>query len=333
VVSEAAGYFDEPFADSSAVAVGAVSRLAREHVKVVLSGDGGDEVFGGYYTYQADKLAAWYRKMPHAIGGRFLPWLVNKLPVSSGKQSLDFKLRRFTAGGSLPPLPAHFAWKAYFTEEMKSQLYASTFQRSSSGLVQAIRPSVTVMQHYFDRYATTDQINRLLYVDTKVQLPDDMLTKVDRMSMSHSLEVRVPLLDLRLVEFMSRLPSRLKVRGLTLKYLLKRVAARLLPNTILRRRKEGFHVPIGHWLRTDLREMLRDYLSPARLMAQGLFHPPAVERMIEAHQRGIGDYSRNLWNLFMLSLWHERFVDTACPAPSTGGQVSREHRESIVCSL
>jgi asparagine synthase (glutamine-hydrolysing) len=300
-----------------------------------LSGDGGDEVFGGYYTYQADRLAAWYRRMPYAIGGRFVPWLVNKLPISSRKQSLDFKLRRFAAGGSLAPLPAHFAWKAYFSEEMKSQLYAHTASTATiNGTRTALRPSVTVLQEHFDRYATGDPMNRLIYVDTKVQLPDDMLTKVDRMSMAQSLEVRVPLLDRRLVEFMARLPSDLKVRGMTLKYLFKRIAARLLPSQILLRKKAGFHVPIGDWLKHELRDMLHDYLSPATVTAQGFFHPPEVSRMIEAHERGIADYSRNLWNLLMLSRWHERYAGSATPVTTSGSTLnSLEHSAQPSCSL
>lgn len=299
-----AEYFDEPFADSSAVAVYAISQAAARHVKVVLSGDGGDEVFGGYYTYQADRLAALYRRLPKAIGAGLLPRLVDMIPASDSKVSLDFKLKRFTQGGSLPPLPAHFAWKAFFGEEMKQRLYASG---NPSGNGHRPRASVDLMQSYFDGYPGDDMLNRLLYVDMKVQLADDMLAKVDRMSMAHSLEVRVPLLDRRLVELMMPLPSSLKIRGLTLKYLMKRVASRVLPPEIVRRRKEGFHVPIPRWIKTDLRDMIADTLSPAAIEAQGLFDAQVVGAMLEAHWSGRRDHSRNIWNLLMFALWYERW--------------------------
>jgi asparagine synthase (glutamine-hydrolysing) len=299
-----ADYFDEPFADSSAVAVFAVSRLAAGHVKVALSGDGGDEVFGGYSTYQADKLAALYRHLPGVIGNRLIPTLIGLLPASDRKVSLDFKLKRFVNGGSLQPLPAHFSWKAFLSEAMKARLYNPDFERQHRSV---LRPSIELVEPYYDRYRAHDLLNRLLYVDMKVQLVDDMLTKVDRMSMANSLEVRVPLLDLRLVEFMARLPSALKVHRLTLKYLLKRVAAKLLPREILRRRKAGFHVPVARWIKTELRDMVSDYLAPARIASHGIFNAHVVGEMLEMHWRGRHDYSRSIWNLLMFNLWHERY--------------------------
>jgi len=305
LIGAMADYFDEPFADSSAVAVYAVSKLAAEHVKVALSGDGGDELFGGYYTYQADKLAAFYRRLPKSLGAGLIPRLVNMIPASDRKVSFDFKLKRFVNGGSLPPLPAHFAWKAFLGEEMKSRLYHPSNNHHNGT---SLRPSVELMQKYYDEYPSDDILNRLLYVDMKVQLVDDMLTKVDRMSMAHSLEVRVPLLDLRLAEFMAPLPSNLKVRRMTLKYLLKRIARRVLPKEILERPKEGFHVPIPRWIKTDLHDMVNDYLGPPAIAKYGLFDAAVVAGMMEAHWQGRRDHSRNIWNLLMFSLWHERYM-------------------------
>lgn len=304
-------YFDEPFADSSSIAVYAVSQLAADHVKVALSGDGGDELFGGYYTYQADKLASIYRRLPKALGAGLFPWLVDRMPVSDEKASLDFKLRRFMAGGMLPPLQAHYAWKAYFSEEAKMQLYGPL-----NGHAKELRPSVSLLEGYHHGYQSTDWLNRLLYVDMKVQLVDDMLTKVDRMSMAHSLEVRVPLLDLRLVEFMSQVSSDLKVRGMTLKYLLKRVAKRVLPKEILTRKKAGFTVPVASWVKTDLKDMVHEYLSPERLASQGIFDGRAVERLLDAHYRGVRNHSHNIWTLLMFSLWYERYA--LAPADVSG---------------
>ena len=294
-------YFDEPFADSSAVAVFAVSELARKHVKVALSGDGGDEVFGGYATYQADKIASIYRRLPRVIGAGIVPRLVEMLPTSDGKVSFDFKAKRFVQGGTLPPLPAHAAWKSFFSEDMKARLYS--LDNRPAGL----RPTVQLLQEYYDAYPSTDTMNRILYVDSKVQLVDDMLVKTDRTSMAHSLEVRVPLLDTRLVEWMARMPSDTKVRGLKLKYLLKRVAAQVLPAEILERRKAGFSIPIPRWLKTDLRPLVNERLAPEAVAAEGFFNSRVVAEMLDDHWAGRRDYSRQIWNLLMFSMWYERY--------------------------
>lgn len=294
-------YFDEPFADSSAVAVFAVSELARKHVKVALSGDGGDEVFGGYATYQADKIASIYRRLPRVIGAGIVPRLVEMLPTSDGKVSFDFKAKRFVQGGTLPPLPAHAAWKSFFSEDMKARLYS--LDNRPAGL----RPTVQLLQEYYDAYPSTDTMNRILYVDSKVQLVDDMLVKTDRTSMAHSLEVRVPLLDTRLVEWMARMPSDTKVRGLKLKYLLKRVAAQVLPAEILERRKAGFSIPIPRWLKTDLRPLVTQRLAPEAVAAEGFFNSRVVAEMLDDHWAGRRDYSRQIWNLLMFSMWYERY--------------------------
>ncbi len=301
LVQAMADYFDEPFADSSSLAVYAVSELAARHVKVALSGDGGDEVFGGYATYQADQLARIYRRLPAALGTTLIPRLVNLLPTSERKVSLDFRLKRFAASAAQPPLAAHVGWKSFLSEPMKARLYAD--DRAAT-----LRPTVSLFQPYYDTYTGTDLLNRLLYVDTKVQLVDDMLTKVDRMSMAHSLEVRVPLLDVRLVEWMARLPGDLKVQRLTLKYMLKRAAAKVLPAAILQRRKAGFSVPINRWLKTDLRALVDTQLAPERLREQQIFDPQAVQTLLNEHMSGRVDWGRSIWNLLMFTLWYERFV-------------------------
>lgn len=294
-------YFDEPFADSSSVAVFAVSELARKHVKVALSGDGGDEVFGGYATYQADKIASIYRRLPSFIGSGLVPSVVNMLPTSEGKVSFDFKAKRFIQGGMLAPLPAHAAWKAFFSEDMKAKLYDLDADQS------VLRPTVQLLQEYYDAYPSPDIMNRILYVDSKVQLVDDMLVKTDRMSMAHSLEVRVPLLDTRLVEWMAKMPSETKINGFKLKYLLKRVAAKVLPPEILQRRKAGFSIPINRWLKTDLRPLLNEQLSPEKVAAQGFFNSRVVAEMLDDHWSGRHDYSRQIWNLLMFSMWYDQY--------------------------
>jgi len=304
LISSVVEFFDEPFADNSALGVFAVSQLARREVKVVLSGDGGDEVFGGYYTYQADKLANLYRRLPKVLRDRLLPAMVELLPTSLEKASFDFKLKRFVQGGSLPPLAAHYSWKAYLNEEMKFELYGDGAQ--GNGFHHELRPTVELLQSHYDAYPTADLLNRLIYVDSKIQLADDMLTKVDRMSMAHSLEVRVPLLDRQLIDFMTGLSSRHKVRGLTLKHLLKRVARKLLPSRIIDRPKAGFTVPISKWVATDLRDLAREQLSESRLRSQGFFEPKQVKRLLDLHGSGRRDFGRSIWTLLVFGLWYDR---------------------------
>lgn len=299
VIHEIVDHFDEPFADSSAVASYYVSAVARQHVKVVLSGDGGDEIFGGYTIYQADRLAHLYRRLPDMLGARVIPGVVGWLPASEGKMSWDLKARRFVERARLDPLTAHASWRVIFTQEMKERLYAD-------GEVER-HDSLDLLRAYFDAYSNNDLLNRFLYVDTKISLVDDMLTKVDRMSMANSLEVRVPLLDHRLVEWMSQVPSSLKVRGLDLKYLFKDVARDLLSRKIVDRRKAGFHVPIPGWIKHELRPLIAEQLSPATVARQGIFNPDYVGELLDAHRSGSENYSRNIWGLLIFSLWYDRF--------------------------
>jgi asparagine synthase (glutamine-hydrolysing) len=187
-----------------------------------------------------------------------------------------------------------------FTDAMKEQVYANG--------AHATHDSLALLRDYFDAYPENDLLNRFLYVDTKVSLVDDMLTKVDRMSMANSLEVRVPLLDHRLVEWMAQVPSRYKVRGLTLKYLFKQVARELLPKEVVERRKAGFHVPIPAWIKNELRPLIAQQLGPETVARQGVFDPSYVQQLLDAHQQGRENYSRNVWGLLIFSLWYDRYL-------------------------
>jgi asparagine synthase (glutamine-hydrolysing) len=294
--------FDEPFADSSAVGSWVVAREAARETKVVLSGDGGDEVFGGYVIYQADRLASAYRRLPATLTARWLPALARRLPASDAKMSWDLKARRFLEHGRLDPVAAHGSWRMIFTEEMKSLLYGPH-------VAPARHDSLDLLRAIYHDHADPDPLNRFLAVDTLVSLPDDMLTKVDRTSMAHGLEVRVPLLDHHLVEWMSRLPAEVKLRGLTLKSLLKDAAEGLLPKRVVHRRKEGFHVPIPGWLKGELAPLVDQQLGIPNLARQGIFQPAYVQRLIHEDRAGKANHSRNLWGLLMFSLWYERYLD------------------------
>jgi asparagine synthase (glutamine-hydrolysing) len=228
------------------------------------------------------------------------------MPVSDEKVSLDYKAKRFVAGALLPPELGHFWWKVIFTEELKQRLYSDDLKSTLNGF----RDSSQIFNRYFDSCSSSDALQKLLYVDLKVYLPDDILVKVDRMSMAHSLEVRVPFLDPEVVQFMAAVPSKFKMKGLQTKYILKKAFKRLLPEEILKKKKSGFNVPIPRWIKNDLRNLVMDVLSPSRVRALGYFNEKTVSQILRLHMEGKMDYSRNIWGLFMFMLWHEEYIGT-----------------------
>jgi asparagine synthase (glutamine-hydrolysing) len=305
LVPELVRSFDEPFADSSAIPTYYVSRLARSRVTVALGGDGGDEVFAGYHTYVAAKLAQRYRRLPRIVRRGLVSPLVHLLPSSEAKISVDYMAKRFVKGAELPEERAHFSWKEIFAEDAKAQLYADTCRCERAD-------SFETFARYFAQCSQGELLDRLQYVDMKVYLPDDILVKVDRMSMAHSLEVRVPFLDLAVVEFAASLPPTARVNGWNKKFILKQAVKRLLPKQIIQGRKRGFNVPLAGWLRRDLRELVHDYLAPAMIQRQGFFKPPAVAELVRRHESGTFDYGRNLWALLILGIWTEQQQPLSC---------------------
>src|SRR4029453_13274849 len=292
--------FDEPFADSSAIPVYHVSELARRNVKVVLSGEGGDEVLAGYETYRARRVAALYARLPQAIGSRLVPAVVRPLPVSHAKVSFDYKAKRFVTGAYLPPAAGHLWWKTVLDEDAKAALY-------TDGVGRGLEPTARLFEGLFAE-SDGDELDSLQYIDAKLYLPADILVKVDRMSMLHSLEARVPFLDRAMLELTRRIPSRLRLRGMTTKYLLRRAMAERLPAAVVRGKKRGFNVPMPAWLAGDLRDFTRDTLAPQRLRRQGLFNPAAVERLVADHLTRRRDHSRAIWTLLVLSMWQDEVL-------------------------
>jgi asparagine synthase (glutamine-hydrolysing) len=294
VLTQLAEVFDEPLADSSALPTYLVSQLASEHVKVALSGEGGDELFAGYHTYVADSIAPWAGRPAAALGP-----LVERLPSSSARVSFDYKAKRFARGGALPPLERHHAWKEIFSPELRAELRAVPAPGGFDPL-----------DVYRERYATTagaQPIARLQDVDRSIYLVDDLLVKTDRASMAHSLETRVPFLDTAVTELALAVPTSRHLRGFQKKRLLRRAVAPLLPRRILHGRKRGFSIPAAAWLRGDLREFAHDVLAPDTVRAQGLFRPEVVQRLLAEHQAGSADHSRQIWCLMTLGLWLERY--------------------------
>jgi asparagine synthase (glutamine-hydrolysing) len=294
--------FDEPFADSSALPTYLVSQLAAEEVKVALSGEGGDELFGGYYTYAADLLAL------RAAGlARLARPLVERLPSSSAKASFDYKAKRFVRGAQLPPLERHHAWKEIFSADARAELRG---ERSRFDPVDLLRSR-------FSETDGADLLARLQDVDLGLYLVDDLLVKTDRASMAHSLEARVPYLDPVVTNLALALPTRLKVRRLRKKVLLRRAAEPLLPSRIVYGKKRGFSIPAAAWLRGELEPFAREVLSASTLESQGLIRPEAARRVLDRHVARKEDLSRQLWGLMSLTLWYERWATSAASAKAT----------------
>jgi len=291
--------FDEPFADSSALPTYLVSQLAASDVKVALSGEGGDELFGGYYTYVADLLAERTAGL-----ARLARPLVVRLSPSSARASFDYKAKRFVRAAHLPPLERHHGWKEIFSPKMRARL---TGRRSEFD-------PVDLMRARFAETEGAELLGRLQDVDFGVYLVDDLLVKTDRASMAHSLEARVPFLDPVVTNFAFTLPTAQRVRGLRKKVLLRKAVAPVVPDRIIRGKKRGFSIPAAAWLRGELEPFARDTLCAETLHRQGFFRPEVVRSLIDRHVAGEEDLSRQLWGLLAFTLWHERHVERE-PAP------------------
>ncbi|UCH88145.1 MAG: asparagine synthase (glutamine-hydrolyzing) [Thermoplasmata archaeon] len=294
---------DEPFADVSTLPTYLISEFAREYVKVVLTGDGGDETFGGYDQYEANKLMKKYEKLPNFISKKTIPKIAQKLSPSPQKKGLKNKIKRFVDGAVLPEKFGHMRWMIYLTEDEKISLYAEKF----SGKVHDISAYNSV-NTYFENNRGKDQLGKDLYVDTKLYLVDDILTKVDRMSMANSLEARVPLLDHNFVGHVATIPSNLKIHNGTRKYIFKKSFRKILPDTILKRGKEGFSIPMKNWLRKELKDLMEDILSAKRLKREGYFNYDYIEKLKNGHLSGKYDHWHKLWALMCFEMWHEKYI-------------------------
>ncbi|HEX4720443.1 MAG TPA: asparagine synthase (glutamine-hydrolyzing) [Thermoleophilaceae bacterium] len=288
--------FDEPFADSSALPTWLVSELAASHVKVAMSGEGGDELFGGYYTYVADLLAPRVGRLAALARP-----LIERLPSRSNRAaSLDYKAKRFARAATLPPLERHHGWKEIFDEQTRRALVPRLDGSHSS-------PLAAYREHYAAT-AGAPELARLQEVDLNVYLPSDLLVKTDRASMAHSLEARVPFLDTAVSDLALALPTSQKVRGFDKKRLLRKAVEPLLPREVTHGRKQGFSIPAAAWLRGELEPFAREVLAPARVREQGWFDPDVVTAVLDRHVAGREDLSRQIWGLMAFSLWHERYA-------------------------
>ncbi|MBA2524825.1 MAG: asparagine synthase (glutamine-hydrolyzing) [Pyrinomonadaceae bacterium] len=297
-------HYGEPFADSSAIPTYYVARETRKHVTVALNGDGGDESFAGYERYTAMRLAEAYFRLPAVVRGSLVEPAVGLIPTSEGRRSRVRDAKRFLRAASLPKVDRYLRWVSVFDRDAKADLYSDSFRNETANVRAA-----DLLDPWFAKANGAGIVDAALLADIMTYLPNDLLVKVDIATMAVSLEARSPFLDHHVIEFAASLPERLKLRGLTTKYLLKRVLKKLLPAENLQRRKMGFGVPIGHWFRGELQPFLRETVLSEKALKRGLFRPQAVKQLVERHTRSERDYSHQLWTLLMLELWFQRFID------------------------
>ena len=291
-------HLDQPLAEHATLANYMVAERAARDVKMVLTGEGGDELFAGYARYSGERFSSFFQRVPKAAKSLALT-VGSRLPGLRRQKLALYAL-------SQPEEVARFVnWFPLFNSEMKQELLSKDLRASLSGY----DADYVFAQHLASTNATSS-VNRMLYVDTKLWLPDLLLARGDKMSMAVSLEARVPLLDHKLVEFAASLPLNLKLKGLVRKYLLKKVSRRWLPPEIIHRKKQGFPMPSSLWLRNEARTFVRDVLSPSVLKRRGLFNPAFVENLIQQHENGFADHGSLLWGLMNVELWQRVFMDS-----------------------
>ncbi|NEP09865.1 MAG: asparagine synthase (glutamine-hydrolyzing) [Symploca sp. SIO2C1] len=303
LVPQIPNFLDEPLGDSSFIPTFLLSQFTSHHVKVALGGDGGDELFAGYSTLQAHRLVEYYEALlPGFIRHQIIPYLVDQMPVSFDNISLDFKIRRFISGRGLPLMIRHNQWLGSFTVSQKKELLQSWTQFLE-------KDTYDTAYGHQQKSQAKEAINQLLYCDLKMYLEGDILPKVDRASMANSLEVRVPLLNHTLVDYVAQIPHNMKLHGLTTKYILRRAMRQSIPQEIIKRKKKGFNMPVAKWFTGELRPLLQDMLSKTRLSKEGFFNPIYVDKLLQDHMQGRQDHRKLLWTLLVFELWYERWVE------------------------
>lgn len=296
-------HLDEPIADSAFITTYLVSQLARESVTVILSGVGGDELFGGYRRYLGNSFLRYYQWLPHVVRKQWLPAMFSLLPQdrhSNWKNYVRYATA-FMHSAELNPVERYMSYVSLFSPELQATL----LENGTNG--HGVRPSM--MEQYFTHCQKADDLNQLIYVDLKTSLPDDLLALTDKMTMAASIECRAPFVDHELVELTSRMPSQFKIHGLTMKYLLKKVVKPWLPDEILQRKKRGFGAPIGAWLRKDLEFLVNELLSESQVRRRGLFKWETIKEIIGRHKIYKNDYTDQLLALINFELWCRTFLD------------------------
>ena len=304
ILDELIYHHDAPFYDTSAIPTYYVSKFAREHVTVAMSGDGGDEMFAGYNIYVANKAARRFKGVPRFFGKIFLEPLAALVPESGGPLNKGRVAREFMKGATMQPLERYTRWATKVKREVRDMLYYDTELQQQQGI-----PDEALVRSYYDAQKQCSELSRLLYVGTKTELPFDMLRKVDRMSMAASLEVRSPFLDHTLFEYAATLHDDAKLNKWTTKHSLRNIAKQLLPPEVVDRRKQGFSVPLDRWLREDLRDYMLDLLLDSTTENRGIFDNITVRSLIEEHFDEQLSRGRELWTLMTIEMWQRNYLD------------------------
>lgn len=296
-------YLDEPLADASIIPTYIISNLARKYVTVALAGEGGDELFAGYDTYKAYQVAKFYRKVPKFIRNSIIKKIAPLLPASGKRLSFEFKAKKFISGIDYPPEISNFIWwGAYSPSEGKELFSPDIYEKTKEDLFAPIT-------FHLNNCSADDTVSRLGYLDMKLYLQDDLLVKSDRMSMANSLEIRVPFLDHTFVEYAASIPSSLKLKRLETKHILKKAMAPILPPEILTRKKIGFDIPLGVWIRNELKDFVTDILSPANLNHHGFFNHAYIEKLLKEHFHGEHNHRQLLWPLIIFQFWYDHYME------------------------
>jgi asparagine synthase (glutamine-hydrolysing) len=302
---------DEPIADASIIPTYFLSKMTRKRVTVALAGEGGDELFGGYPTYQAHQWAKLWNYLPQTLRKNVIDPALNSLPVSLNNLSFDYKVKRFISAVEEPPISRHLRWMGSIPVAEHGQLLLNGGNGSSGkhllteeqlfdchGLTRILMPEMN---------SDRDVVETIMRFDMATYLPDDLLVKSDRASMAASLEVRLPFLAFPLVEFALSLPSHFKIKGSVTKYLLRKVAAHYLPDRIVRRPKKGFGIPVGKWLKDEFKPVVDELLTESFIRRQSLFNWRYIDRLLQEHYQGKADRRKELWTLLMFQWWWRKF--------------------------
>ena len=300
IIEDSLYHFDEPMTDLSSIPLMLVCRQARQHVKVCLSGEGGDEVFCGYDRFKASKLNRWYSWIPRPVREKIIAPFVLALEDRPEKKAPANMLKRFIEGSLLPEEGAHLRWQYFLSPDHQAHLFNPAFLADVS--LDPFRP----LRPYLERCCHADPINREIYLDTRFEMADSVLMKVDKMSMSCALEVRVPLLDHKLVEYMAGLPGHTKLRGFQTKYIFRKALEGILPRSIIYRGKQGYSLPIKHLLREQLRDYMVQLLNESPVVRENM-NLGYVQRLIQEHLDKKHNHNHILWGLMNTAIWHQRF--------------------------
>ena len=311
LISEIGTWLDEPMSDGSLIPTLLLSKFVRKHVTVALGGDGGDEIFAGYPMYFAHKVANFYNSVPSFLRNGLIEPIVNNLPVSNKNLSFDYKAKRFVAASKYDLVTRHHSWFGSFSIDEQSQLLSKdVLAQTSNDIYKGAKELLEICD-------AANEIEQMQFLDINFYMAEDILTKVDRASMSVSLEVRAPFLDPRVAQFAANIPLEYKLKGNKGKYILKKAVEPLLPKNILHRPKKGFGIPIAEWLKGRLNPLMHSMLDAKRLNEQGLFNAEFVQKLMKEHETNAASHHKQLWTLLVFQLWFDNFLSE--PPAVAGG--------------